>query len=160
MRVIKGPVIYSSAGYAVMELVRGLHQEHRGHSASERESLYSDLVAVHIWQGLEPVRPCAEVLDFPYSQLPVYHVKAGTAVMACGARVDCDLDDAVIGIPLIDSIRSHPSVAYHRGVRTAIDVDMHRIFLRLIEVLRIYYRCREPETVFRGHEHEFTQCIL
>ena len=80
--------------------------------------------------------------------------------MATGTRIDGNLDDTVVRVPLVCSCRSHPTVAYERCVRTSIYIHVHRVLLCLIEVLRIDDHRREGEAVRGLHMHKLTKGVL
>ena len=80
--------------------------------------------------------------------------------MTCSAWIHSDLDDAVLGIPLIGCVRGYPTVTHKRSVRAAIDIHMYRILLGLVKILRVYDHTWKFESVFGSDEHKFTKGIF
>ena len=73
--------------------------------------------------------------------------------MAGSPAVGNDFDDSVGRIPVI-AAAARPGISDHRGVRTAVDVHVHRVLLTRIERFRIADKGREGETVPGGHRDE------
>ena len=101
MSIIQEPVIYTRSGDTVMELVGSSEKDESRHHSTIRETLDTDFLVTHIWLSHEPVCPIAEVLKFHNRKLTIDHVKSLTTVMSLSTRIDCDLDDFIIRIPLI-----------------------------------------------------------
>ena len=143
-----------------METVWSLHQKHRRHGTAERETLNADLVSDHIRLRLEPASPRDEILHLIDSQLSIDHIKTFPTIVTTSARIHPDLDNTILRPPLISLSRSSPSVANNRRIRTAIDIHVHRILLRRIEILRIHNHTRKSETVRSSHMHKLTKRIV
>lgn len=133
--VVQGPVIHSASGNAVMEIIGSREEEHCSHSASEGEALHADFVSLDIRQGLKPFGPLHEVPDFQCIEMAISLIETGPSAMAAGPAVRNYLYDAVLGPPLVVWGRSNPSFIDLRGIRTAVDVHMDRIFPGRVEIL-------------------------
>ena len=80
--------------------------------------------------------------------------------MSCITRIYSNLYDTVFRPPLVVFVRFNPTVTYKRSIRTAVDVDMHRILLCRIKILRINDHTRKGKSVFDRYVHKPPKCIL
>ena len=74
-------------------------------------------------------------------------IETGPSAMSAGPAVRNYLYDAVLGPPLVVWGRSNPSFIDLRGIRTAVDVHMDRIFPGRVEILRVSDGGRQPVSV-------------
>ena len=143
-----------------MELVGMLEQQKRGHCTAEGETLDADLVRDDVRQALEILRPGHEILDGSLGEVAEVLVGTCTAVMPCHAGVGGDGDDAVVAPPLAGSARAGPTLADVCGIRTSVNLEMHRVFLRRVEVDRVCDGRGDDEAVVGSDTDHLRQGIF
>ena len=142
-----------------MESVRMIHHQKSRHRATKREALNADLVALHVRKRLEILSPLHEILHLSLIQTPVNLIQTFAAVMPRSTAISHDLNDPVLGVPLIIKRTAEP-VIHLRRVRATVDVHVNRIFLGSVKILRIDNHRRKHKPVLGRHRNMLRQSVI